>query len=458
MKIKQGVFKAYDIRATYPDGVNEELAFRIGQAFVKFLKKTNKNKRKSRLKIVVGQDNRLSSPSLFKSLTKGIIESGADVIDIGLSPAPMFYFGVAFYGFDGGIIVTSSHNPAKYNGFKLVREKAIPISEVTGLKVIKKLTQDKPVNVKKKGKITKKNISKDYIRFNLEGFDFKKFKPFKIVIDTANSVSGVIIPDIFKKTPFKIYSLFHELDGSFPNHEPDPMKEENLRSLRKEVSKTKSDLGVAFDGDGDRIVFITEKGEIITGDIISTLIADIILKENKGGKVIYDVRSSNIFKETIEKNGGIALPNRIGHSFIKERMRKENIFFAGEFSSHYYSKDHYFCECPFWILFLILKSMSEKNKTFSQLVEPFKKYFHSGEINFTVKDKKKILKILEKKYGKNKKVLKVDGIKIDFGDWWFNLRLSNTEPLVRLVLEAKTKEILEKRKEELISFIKKSDN
>ncbi|XOA42817.1 MAG: phosphomannomutase/phosphoglucomutase [Candidatus Nealsonbacteria bacterium] len=474
MKINPVIFRAYDIRGIYLDDFNEDFAFKIGQALVKFLRqKKSKIKRKTRLKIVVGQDNRLSSPTLFKSLSKGITNAGADIIDIGLSTTPMFYFAVAFYRFDGGIVITSSHNPPEYNGFKLVREKAIPISGKTGLKRIRTLcatrtlispklrtlcatrTLAEKTTVKKKGRIIKKKVLQDYVKFNLREFYINKLYPFKIVVDTANSVSGIIIPSIFKKSPLKIYHLFQELDGSFPNHNPDPLKKENLKSLRKEVLKRKSDLGIAFDGDGDRIVFITERGEIVPGDIVTALIVNIILKGSSGKKVIYDVRSSNIVRETIEKNKGLPLENRIGHSFIKERMRKENVFFAGEFSGHYYSRKHYFCECPFLILFSILKEMSETKKTLSQLIKPFKKYYHSGEINFKVKDKKKILKILEKKFGKKGKILKIDGLKINFPNWWFNFRPSNTEPVLRLVAEAKTKKILEKKKKELISLIKK---
>lgn len=456
MKINPAIFRAYDIRGIYLDDFNEDFAFKIGQALVKFLRqKKSKTKRKTRLKIVVAQDNRLSSPSLFKSLSKGITDAGADVVDIGLSATPMFYFSVAFYGFDGGVVITSSHNPPEYNGFKLVREKAIPISGKTGLKKIKKFTFNKKITAKKRGRLIKKKVLKDYVKFNIKGFNISKFSPFKIVIDTANSVSGVIIPAIFKGSPFKIYHLFKKLDGSFPNHNPDPLKIKNLRSLQKEVLRKKSDLGIAFDGDGDRIVFVAEKGEVVTGDIILALVADIILKERPGEKIMYDITSSMVVKEVIEKKKGIPIESIRGHSLIKEKMRKENIIFAGEFSGHYYSSEYYFCECPFLVLFLILKEMSQTKKTLSELIRPFKKYYHSEEINFKVKDKKKVLKALEKKFKGKGKISKIDGIKITFSEWWFNLRPSNTEPVLRLMAEAETKKLLETRQKELTSFIKK---
>jgi len=453
------IFKtgAYDIRGIYPKEVDEEIAFKIGQGFVKFLNETKKTKSKkgARLKIVVAQDNRISSPSLYKSLSRGIIEAGADIINIGLATTPMFYFAVAFYGFDGGVVVTSSHNPAQYNGFKLVREKAIPISGRTGLQEIKKFALSKKITVKKRGKIVKKKILRDYVKFNLKKINTKKFSSFKITIDTANSVAGILLSDIFKKTPLKISYLFKKLDGSFPNHDPNPLKKQNLKFLRKDVLKRKSDLGIAFDGDGDRIFFVTEKAEIVSGDILTALISDIILKDRPKEKIIYDVRSSNIIKETVEKRGGIPLMSGVGHSFIKEKMRKENALFAGELSGHYYSRDHFFYECPFSVLFLILKEMTETKKTLSQMVKPFKKYYHSGEINFRVEDKKKILSKIDKKFGKKGKVSRIDGLKIEFSDWWLSLRVSNTEPFLRLIIEAKTKKILDKNKKKVIALIKK---
>jgi len=447
MKINPQIFRAYDIRGIYPKELDERAAYLIGRAFVKFFKKP-------RLKIVVGRDNRLSSPSLFKALTKGIIDQGADVIDIGLSTTPMHYFTVAHFKFDGGVMITASHNPPQYNGFKFVREKAIPISEKTGLKEIKKLTT-RPGNViTRPGRVVKKEVLKDYIEFNLKDFHLKKIKPLKIVIDTANAVPGILVPKIFKKTNCKIYYLFAKLDGSFPNHLPSPHEEKNLKSLKKEVLRKKADLGIAFDGDGDRVIFVDEKGKMIPGDLITALLASLILKENPGEKVLCDVRSSNIVRDVVKEMGGIPVIGRIGHSFIKERMRRENIIFQGELNGHYYLRTHYFCEAPFFVIFKILEEMSKQGKKISELTQPFKRYFHSGEINFEVKNKKKVLKTLENKF-KGGKVLKIDGLRIVFPDWWFNVRPSHTEPVLRLVVEAKTKKLMEQKKKELSSLILK---
>jgi len=451
MKINSNIFRAYDIRGIYPKELDERAGELIGRAFVKFLNKKN-------LRIVVARDGRLSSPSLFKFLTKGLCEQGVNVIDIGLATSPMFYFAVAHFKFDGGIMITASHLSSEYNGFKLVREKAIPISEETGLKEIKKLTQTAgnvitgypPSGC---GKVVKKKVLKEYIAFNLKDFDLEKILPFKIVIDTANSVSGILIPEIFKKINCKIYHLFSELDGNFPNHNPDPLVKENLTFLQKEVKKRKADFGIAFDGDGDRIIFLDERGKIISGDFITALLSQIILKAHSGEKIIYDIRSSNIVKETIKRYGGIPLVSRIGHSFFKEKMRKENIIFGGELSGHYYSKKDYFSEAPIFVLFKILEEMTKSKNKLSQLIEPFKKYFYSGEINFKVKNKKKVLKTLENKFSQSGNILKTDGLRIDFPDFWFLVRPSQTEPLLRLVLEARTKKLMEEKKQEIVKFI-----
>lgn len=447
MKISPEIFRAYDIRGIYPKEINEEVAYLIGRAFVKFLQKP-------KLKIVVGRDYRLSSLSLFKSLTKGIIDQGATVINIGLSTTPMLYFAVAHYKYDGGINITASHNPAQYNGFKIVREKAIPVSEKTGLRKIKDLANKITCLelVKFKGRVMKKNILKDYVKLNLKEIDTRILRPLKIMVDTSNAVPGIIFPEMFKKIPGKIYHLFKKLDGNFPNHPPDPHVKENLRELQKQVKTKKADLGIGFDGDGDRIIFVDEKGEIIGGDLITALITTILLKSNPGEKIFYDIRSSNILKEVIKKTGGIIIMGRLGHSFIKEKMRQEDILFAGEFNGHYYLRNHYFCETPFFVIFKILEEISMTGKNLSELIKPLKKYFRSEEINFAIENKEKILERLEKKY-KDGKILKLDGLRIDFGNWWFSIRPSHTEPLLRLNLEAKTKKLMEEKKKELTSLI-----
>lgn len=438
------IFRAYDIRGTYPLTINAKVAYLIGRAFVEFLKKQSPQ-------IVVGRDNRLSSPPLFKSLTRGLVDQGARVIDIGLSTTPMLYWACGFYGYDGGINITASHNPKEHNGFKLVRERAVPISGETGLKQIYNLTKQSFIRPKK-GKIIKKKVLRDYLNFNLKKFSFGDFKRLKIVVDTANAVPGILTPELKKRFPFKIFPLFEKLDGNFPNHPPDPLIKKNLRFLQREVKKKKADLGVAIDGDGDRVIFVNEKSRAVSGDLITAFLADLILKEELGVKILYDIRSSRIVPEVIKKNGGRPIVWRIGHSFIKEKMRKEKILFAGEFSGHYYLQEHYFSEAPLFVILKIGERIWQTEKSFSELIKPFKKYFHSGEINFKIKAKEKILKLLERKYKKGK-ISKIDGLRIDFRDWWFLARPSGTEDLLRLVVEAKTKKLMEKRKKELWKFM-----
>ena len=433
------IFKAYDIRGIYGKDLNEDTAFKIGQSFVVFLKK---KLNKEDLTVVLAKDNRISSNSLFSFIKRGIMSQGANVIDIGLSTTPLFYFSVAHFKYDGGIIITASHNPKEYNGFKFVGPLSEPISEDTGLLEIKELVLQNTFERKEQGTEEKKSFINDYVSFN--SFN-NNFSDIKIVIDTANSVSGIVISQIL---PNAIH-IFKELDGNFPNHEPNPLKEENMSFLKEKIKQEKADLGVAFDGDGDRLFFIDEKGQSVSSDLILALMASLIIKGKE--KILYDIRSSNIVKETIESLGGIPVLSRVGHSFIKEKMKKEDIVFGGEYSGHFFSKNHYFTECPYFVLFNIIEKMKKENKTLSQLIEPFRKYFHSGEINFKVENKEEIIKQIKEKY-KEGKTMEIDGLRVDFPDWWFLVRASNTEPLIRLIVEAKNKELMAEKKNELLKL------
>ena len=477
MKINPFIFKAYDIRGKYPKEVNKETAYLIGQAFADFLRK-QKTKfcvGENSLSVAVGQDNRLSSPVLAKALIKGIIKQGVNVADIGLSTTPMFYFSVGYYNFDGGVMVTSSHNPSTWNGFKLVKEKAIPISIETGIANIRDLAfQNKWENKIKKGRIQKirrEKILNDYICFqsNLLGLEKDKIelKQFKIGVDTGNAVAGIIINPLFKKMSLKFLPLFLKLDGNFPNRPPNPLIRGSLKNLSQLVKKKKLDIGIAFDGDGDRIVFVDHLGRVISGDLITALMAKILLQNHLKGKIMYDVCSSRVVKETIEKYGGRPIIYRIGHSLIKKKMREKNIIFSGEFSGHYSLKKSYFSEAPFFVLFKILETMKNEKKTLKALIQPFRKYYHSGEISFKLKTLKKeklhldksenylaeLIKYL-KNYYKNGKILELDGLKIDYPNWWFNVRPSHTSPSLKLVVEAQTKELMRRKKKELIKLIK----
>jgi len=435
------IFKAYDIRGIYPEELNEQDTYKIGAAFALFIKKISN---KENPQIVVGRDNRKSSDSLFEELKKGIIEQGADVINVGLSATPTTYFAVAEYGYDGGINVTASHNPKQYNGFKMVREKAITLSETSGIQEIKEMALNNNfIKAEKEGKVIEKKVIDEYICSNSipDKFDLK------VVVDTANSVSGVLVPQMFKNV--NLVHIFSELDGNFPNHEPDPSKKENIESLQKKVVEERADLGIAFDGDGDRVYFVDENGEVVPSDLILALLSSVVLRDFPGGKVLYDIRSSNIIREIVEAMGGIAFPSRIGHSFIKDTMRNEDIFFGAEYSGHYYLKyDGNYFEAPYFAVFSIMKEMQNTGKMLSQLIKPFKIYFHSGEINFKAENKEEIVERVREKY-KEGRISYIDGLRVDFDDWWFSLRASNTEPVLRLVVEAKSNELMKEKVEEI---------
>ncbi len=418
------IFKAYDIRGIYGEQLNEDIAYKIGRAFAMYIGS----------KIVVARDNRLSSDSLFEALTRGITDEGSDVYNIGLSTSPMFYFAVSNLVCDGGVIITASHNPPQYNGFKMVRSDAMPLSGEDGIDQIKQLVEENNFSSSKKGNISTLDITDKYVN----SFEIKKYN-LKVVVDTANSVSGLIVNRMFRGV--SLFHLFSELDGSFPNHEPNPLEEKNIKDLREKVLEYGADIGIAFDGDGDRVFFVDEKGELISSDLIIALIAKLIDK-----KVLYDLRCSNIIKETARDS----VMWRVGHSFIKKKMKDEDIFFGGEYSGHYYLKQgsSYF-ESPYFVIYKLFEAM--ENKKLSELIAPFKKYYHSGELNFEVKDKQSIIEKVEKNYSYGK-ITKIDGVRIDFDDWWFLLRGSNTEPILRLIVEAKSKELLDSKIKEIVPF------
>ncbi len=447
MQINPSIFKAYDIRGIYPQDLNEGIAYRLGRALVVFTGAKT---------VVVGRDVRLSSPSLFNEVSRGILDQGGEAIDVGVVSTPMFNFAVAEYKeHEAGIMITASHNPKEYNGFKLCYGNALPIGGETGMAEIKKLVMEGNFGEEKKGKIEKKEILKNYVEkiFSLVNVD--EIKPLKVVVDTGNACGAVPLLEIFEKLPCKLVPLYFELDGNFPNHEANPLKEETLKDLKKKVLEEKADLGVAFDGDADRVGFVDEKGNTVRGDMIAALVAKELVGESPKALVFYDVRSSWAVREEVEKMGGMAKMCRVGHALIKKQMREEAALFAGEFSSHFYYKNFYNVESGDLTMLKILEIVSKENRPFSEVVMPLLRYYHSGEINFEVEDKMGKMKELEKRYtGMAKDVSHLDGIRLEFDDWWFNVRPSNTEPLLRLNLEAKTKELMEEKKMELMEIIR----
>jgi len=447
------IFKAYDIRGVYPEELNEEMAYKIGLAFIKFTNAKN---------ILVGEDARVSSPSLRDSLVKGLRSAGANVFLAGELTTPMFYFGVAEgKNYDAGIMVTASHNPGKYNGFKLVKGDLLPIGEGSGMEEIRDLAINGDLPTTKEGELHNVEIKNNYIKKVLSLISLNSIKPLKIVIDTGNGMEGTVLPDLLKNLlQLDVTKLFFDVDMSFPNHEANPLKEETLESLKKEVVRQNANLGVAYDGDADRIGFVDEKGETVRADYILTLLLENLYKKYPGSITLYDLRCSKIVPETIKKLEGTPKMTRVGHAFIKKNLREYNAIAAGELSSHFYFKDFYGVECGELVMLYILQLLSEKKAPFSQIVSPFKKYYQSGEINFEVEDKESKIKELKEKYSDNATdISELDGIRIEFNNedefWWFNVRASNTEPLLRLNLEASNEKLLQEKLEELSSFIKK---
>lgn len=416
------------------------------------------NPDKKELKIVVGQDMRTSSPALSQSLIEGVISQGANVIDIGLASTPTFYYAVAKYGYDGGLEVSASHNPKEYNGIKLVRAKSYPLGLPNGLDKIRDACQlDQKIDTDKKGTVTKKEgVLADRVDYALSFYDFSKIKQLKVVADTANAMGGVDLKALFAKLPCELVPMNFELDGTFPVHEADPFKPENIKDLQAKVIEEGADLGIATDGDADRIFFVDNKGEYIDPAIIRGLMAQEVLKHNKGAKIGYDIRPGMITKDMIEEVGGEPFITKVGHSLIKKASLDNGALFSGESSGHFFFKTDYgFYETPLIVALVLMKEISERDKSISEIVTPLRKYFHSGEINSQVEDKEAVMKRLAEIFGQGGKVSWLDGVTVEHDDWWFNVRASNTEPKIRLNLEARDKDLMEAKRDEVLAEIRK---
>ena len=437
-----GIFKAYDIRGIYPDQLNEKTAHDIGVALAQFLKVDT---------IVVGRDMRESAPAIAGALIEGITGQGVDVLDIGMCTTPMNYFAIGRFEQGGGAMTTASHNPAEYIGFKISREKAIPLSYETGIGEIEKMIAAGVASAgAKKGSVTRKDITAEYKKHVLSFAE--EIKPMKMVVDTGNGVAGPFFEKIFADFPVKYTPLFFEPDGTFPNHEANPLKPENMRDLQEKVLEVGADIGVAFDGDADRSAYIDEKGNIIPSDIITALIAREILGREKGAGILYDLRSSWVVREEIEKGGGVPYEDRVGHAYMKATMRRHGCVFGGELSGHYYFRDNFYADSGMIALVKLLNVLSAEDRPFSEIIRPLQRYFATGEINFEVEDKDGKMAELGEVFSDGE-VSHLDGISVKYEDWWFNVRKSNTEPVLRLNLEAKKRELMEEKKAAVIKAI-----
>ena len=450
MELKRTAFKAYDIRGKFPEEVNEELAYRIGRSYVELFKAK---------KVAVGHDIRLSGKDVRNALVLGLTEAGCDVVDIGMCGTEMIYFATAHFKLDGGIMITASHNPKEYNGMKLVREEARPISADTGLKDIEEMAIEgkfQSTEGTAVGKISYIDIMDDYIAHLLTYVDVKSLSPLKVVVNAGNGAAGPVLDRLEKVLPFEFIKINNEPDGNFPNGVPNPILFENREVTAKVVRESGADVGIAWDGDFDRCFLFDEKGGFIEGYYMVGFLAQAFLSKHPGAKIIYDPRMIWNTIELVEEAGGEAVMCKSGHAFIKEKMRKVGAVYGGEMSAHHYFKDFSYCDSGMVTWLLVLELLCKAGKPFSTLMEErMERYPISGEINNTVKDGKAVLAALEEKYGKEGKVVKVDGLSVDFPEWRFNVRISNTEPVLRLNVETRQdKALLKEKTEELLALIK----
>jgi phosphomannomutase len=442
------VFKAYDVRGIYPDELDEAGAYAIGRAYVEEFEPRT---------IAVGRDMRLSAPAMADAVMRGAADAGADVLDIGMVGTEMVYFAVGELGLEGGIAVTASHNPKQYTGMKIVRRGALPVGGDSGLLDIRTRAladgarqEDGP-----KGTIREEDVWPRFVERVLSFIDVDAVKPLRVVVDAANGMAGAMLPPVLDRLPVEAVRCYFEPDGSFPNHEPNPLLPENREFIVRKVTEEKADLGIAFDGDADRCFFVDDTGEFVPGDFVTALLAESILEKEAGAKIIYDVRASWAVPETIERAGGVPLINRVGHAFIKLRMRDEGALFGGEVSGHYYFRDFSQADSGVIPFLLMLELLSKRGEKLSQILSAYReRFFITGELNTPVSDVALKLQELKERFGGEGKVSHLDGLSVDADDWHMNVRPSNTEPLLRLNLEAMSQDLMERKRDEVLEVIR----
>jgi len=441
-----GVFHAYDIRGIWGKGIDEPLSERIGRAVAKHL---------GCRRVCVGNDMRESAVPAKAALIKGLVAMGCHVEDIGLASTPMQYFACGNYTFDAGIQVTASHNPAEYIGFKISGPSVVPVGGDSGLKAIEALaTGTDPLEGPGGGRITQRDIREDY-GAHVARFAKSGKRRLRIVVDCANGMGSLEVDHGLARLGHDLTVLYPELDGTFPNHEANPLRVENLRDLVKAVLEKKADVGIAFDGDADRACFVDEKGGVVTNDLATALLAEEILPgESRGSAVLYDLRSSRVVPETITHLGGTPIRERVGHSYMKARLRREKGPFGGEFSGHFYFRDNWYADSGVIAATMVLNRLSRDPRPFSEIMKPFRRYHHTGEVNFEVTDKDARIREIAEAF-KDGEVDFLDGVSVHYKDWWFNVRKSNTEPLLRLCLEGMTPEAFEAGKARVMPFLGK---
>ncbi len=455
MSYSNNIFKAYDIRGIYNQDFDDEFAYQLGLTYAQLRRE---ELGRDTVTVVVSHDMRLSSPDLSKAVIQGLQDGGVEVVDIGLSPTPTFYFAVAHYGYDGGLQISASHNPKDYNGFKLVRQLAAPIGLSSGLHDIQNLLTEGTIqSTSHKGSVSvRSDCLATQVQFDLGFVDVKKIKPLHIIIDTANAMGALYFDELLKFLPqLKVEKMNWELDGTFPVHEADPFKPENVANLCKAVKEKKADLGVATDGDSDRIFFVDNQGQPVEPGITRALMAKLFLQAKPGTTIAYDIRPGRITYDTIIAEGGEPLVTHVGHSLIKEAMIDTGAYFGGESSGHFFlnmAKEGCY-EVPGIVFLKLLVELSNRDTTLAEYIQPYQKYFHSGEINLSVVNGQEKIIALKDKYHDGQQNM-LDGLTIQYPNFWFNVRLSNTEPLLRLNLEATTQEIMETKTKEILDYLK----
>jgi phosphomannomutase len=438
------IFKAYDVRGLYPDQLDEEAARRIGSAFARFAGAS---------RIVMGRDCRPSSPSLAEAFAEGVTARGADVIDLGLATTDMLYFASGVLDLPAAMF-TASHNPPQWNGLKLCREGAAPVGEDSGLMDVRDLAAAQaPPAGPARGRVEIRPMVEEYVDHVLSFVEPDRMAPLTVVADAANGMAGLVLPDIFERLPMKLVGLYLELDGTFPNHPADPIQPENQEDLRRAVTEHSADLGLAFDGDADRVFLVDERARGVPGSLVTALVAEVMLEREPGAKVIHNLICSWVVPEVIREHGGQPIRTRVGHSLIKKVMAETGAIFGGEHSGHYYFREHYRADSGLIAALLVLQRLSEAGVPLSELLSPYRRYHDSGEINSEVADQAGAIEKIAAAFADGRQD-RLDGLTVEYDDWWFNVRPSNTEPLLRLNVEARTPELLEEKTEEVLRIIR----
>ena len=450
MALDPKVFKAYDVRGIYPSDLDEDGAYRIARGYVEHFEPRE---------IAVGRDMRLSSPSMADAVIRGAADGGASVVDIGMVGTEILYFAVGELGLDGGVAVTASHNPKEYTGMKVVRRGALPVGGESGLLEIREralaMSGGQTPGRGRKGAVRSDDVYPRFVERVLSFVDVDALRPLRVVIDAANGMAGAMLPPILDRLPVDAVRCFFEPDGNFPNHEPNPLLPENREFIVAKVREERADLGIAFDGDADRCFFVDDTGEFVPGDFVTALLAELMLEKEPGAKVIYDVRASWAVPDVVRRAGGIPLVNRVGHAFIKQRMREEGAVFAGEISGHYYFRDFSQADSGTIPALLMLELVSKRGRPLSEIVHPFHdRYFISGELNTRVADVALKLQEVKERFGREGEVSHIDGLEVTAPDWHMNVRPSNTEPLLRLNLEARDRALMERKRDEVLAVIR----